>query len=48
LQAARAYTLSGNKAKASAGYKDFLDLWKGADANIPILKQAQSEFSAPQ
>ena len=45
LQLARAWTLSGDKARAKAAYQDFLALWKDADADIPILKQAKGEFS---
>jgi eukaryotic-like serine/threonine-protein kinase len=43
LQLGRAYTLSGDKTKAKSAYQDFLALWKDADADIPILKQAQAE-----
>jgi eukaryotic-like serine/threonine-protein kinase len=31
--------------RARAGYKDFLTLWKNADQNIPIFKQAKSEYA---
>jgi DNA-binding winged helix-turn-helix (wHTH) protein/tetratricopeptide (TPR) repeat protein len=31
--------------RALAAYKDFLTLWKDADADIPILKQAQDEYA---
>ncbi len=43
LQLGRAYALSGDKTKAKAAYQDFLTLWKDADPDIPILKQAQVE-----
>jgi serine/threonine protein kinase/tetratricopeptide (TPR) repeat protein len=43
LQLGRAYALSGDKSKAAAAYQDFLTLWKDADPNIPILKQAKAE-----
>jgi len=39
----RAYALSGNKTKAKSAYQDFLVLWKDADLDIPILRQAKSE-----
>jgi hypothetical protein len=39
----RAYALAGEKAKAGAAYQDFLTLWKDADADIPLLKQARAE-----
>jgi len=45
LQLARAYALSGDTAKAKAAYKDFLTLWKDADSNIPILKEAKTEYA---
>jgi hypothetical protein len=31
--------------RALASYKDFLTLWKDADADIPILKQANAEYA---
>jgi tetratricopeptide (TPR) repeat protein len=43
LQLARAYALSGDTAKAKAAYQDFLTLWKDADPDIPILKEAKAE-----
>ncbi len=45
LQLGRLYTSSGDKAKAKAAYQDFLALWPNADSDIPILKQARTEFS---
>jgi predicted Zn-dependent protease len=47
LELARAYMLSGDKSQASQAYQDFLVLWKDADHDIPILKQAQAEYSNP-
>ena len=46
LQLGRAFAMSGDTAKAKAAYQDFLTLWKDADAEIPILKQAQAEYAA--
>ena len=43
LGLARAYALQGDTAKARAAYQDFLTLWKDADPDIPILKQAKAE-----
>ena len=40
----RAYALAGDKTKAHAAYQDFLALWKDADPDIPILKQAKAEY----
>ena len=44
---ARAYALQGDTAKARAAYQDFLVLWKDADPDITILKQARSELRCP-
>ena len=35
----------GDIAKAKAAYEDFLTLWKDADPDIPILKQAKAEYA---
>ncbi len=48
LQIGRAYALSGDTAKAKAAYQDFLALWKDADPDIPILKQAKAEYAKLQ
>jgi DNA-binding winged helix-turn-helix (wHTH) protein/tetratricopeptide (TPR) repeat protein len=45
LQLGRAYVLSGDKTKAKIAYQDFLTLWRDADPDIPILKQAKSEYA---
>jgi hypothetical protein len=44
LQLGRAYVLSGDKNKAKTAYQDFLTLWRAADPDIPILKQAKAEY----
>ena len=44
LGIARAYVLDGDTQKARAAYQDFLTLWKDADADIPVLKQAKTEY----
>jgi DNA-binding winged helix-turn-helix (wHTH) protein/tetratricopeptide (TPR) repeat protein len=41
----RAYALSGDKTRAKIAYQDFLTLWKGADPDIPVLKQAKAEYA---
>jgi serine/threonine protein kinase/Tfp pilus assembly protein PilF len=46
LGIARAYSLSGDQSKARTAYQDFLALWKDADSDIPILKQAKSEYAS--
>jgi hypothetical protein len=33
------------RTRALAHYKDFLTLWKDADSDIPILKQAKAEYA---
>jgi eukaryotic-like serine/threonine-protein kinase len=44
----RAYALTGDKAQARTAYQDFLALWKNADPDIPILKQAKAEYAKLQ
>ncbi len=48
FQIGRAYAVAGDTAKAKAAYQDFLTLWKDADPDIPILKQAKAEFAKMQ
>jgi tetratricopeptide (TPR) repeat protein len=48
LQLGRAYAMQGDTAKAKAAYQDFLTLWKDADPDIPILKEAKAEFAKLQ
>lgn len=58
LYLARAYamqshTLAGPeagaaRAKVCAAYESFLTLWKDADPNVPILKEAKSEYAKLQ
>ncbi len=36
------------RVRALAAYKDFLTLWKDADANIPIQKEAKAEYARLQ
>jgi len=48
LQLGRAYAVAGDKAKAKSAYQDFLNLWKDADLNIPVLKQARTEYAKLQ
>jgi cytochrome c-type biogenesis protein CcmH/NrfG len=43
-----AYVMQGDAAKARAAFNDFLKLWKDADPNIPILKQAKAEYGKLQ
>ena len=48
LQLGRAFALSGDTIKAKAAYQDFLTLWKDADPDIPILRQAKAEYARLQ
>jgi hypothetical protein len=48
LQLGRAYAMSSDMAKARAAYSDFLTLWKDADPDIPILKEAKAEYAKLQ
>jgi serine/threonine protein kinase len=45
LQLARAYAMAGDRAKAKSAYQDFLNQWKDADPDVPILKQAKAEYA---
>jgi serine/threonine protein kinase/DNA-binding winged helix-turn-helix (wHTH) protein/tetratricopeptide (TPR) repeat protein len=50
LGLARAYALDADKAppardKARTAYQSFLTLWKDADPDIPIFKQAKAEYA---
>jgi hypothetical protein len=48
LQLARAYAMTDDTDKAHSAYKDFLTLWKDADPDIPILKEAKAEYAKLQ
>jgi len=48
LQLGRAFALSGDKTRAKTAYQDFLTLWKDADPDIPILKEAKAEYAKLQ
>ena len=48
LNLARAYVLQGDKTKARTAYQDFFARWKEADTDIPILKEAESEYAKLQ
>jgi tetratricopeptide (TPR) repeat protein len=48
LELGRAYAIQGDAAKARAAYQDFLTLWKDADPDIPILKEAKAEYAKLQ
>jgi class 3 adenylate cyclase/tetratricopeptide (TPR) repeat protein len=48
LGLARAYAMQGATVKARAKYQDFLTLWKDADPDTPVLKQAKAEYAKLQ
>jgi tetratricopeptide (TPR) repeat protein len=45
LQRGRALRAAGDGTKAKAAYQDFLTLWKDADSDIRLLKQAKTEYA---
>lgn len=48
LQLARAYRLSHRPQEALGAYDSFLTLWKEADPDIPVLKEARAERGEPR
>jgi hypothetical protein len=46
LGQARAYVCSHDSLRAHDAYRDFLQLWKDADPDLPIFKQAKAEYAA--
>ena len=48
LGLARAYALQADSAKSRTAYQDFFALWKDADPDIPVLKQAKAEYAKLQ
>jgi eukaryotic-like serine/threonine-protein kinase len=44
VQLARAYALSGELDRAQHAYASFLDFWKDADPDVPILREARAEY----
>jgi predicted Zn-dependent protease len=45
LQLARAQAIAGDTVAARESYQDFLRLWQNADANVPILVQAKTDYA---
>jgi len=45
LGLARSRAASGDAPGARTSYQDFLALWKDADTDVPILKEAQAEYA---
>jgi serine/threonine protein kinase/Flp pilus assembly protein TadD len=48
LHLGRAQKMVGDEAAARKSYEEFLTIWKYADPDIPILKQAQAEYAKLQ
>jgi tetratricopeptide (TPR) repeat protein len=48
LGLARALVLEGDTNNARIAYQDFLALWKDADRDIPILREAKAEYAKLQ
>ena len=44
----RANALAGNVKQAKVAYQDFFTLWKDADPDIPILREAKTEYAKLQ
>ncbi|MGA8526400.1 MAG: hypothetical protein WB629_09985, partial [Candidatus Sulfotelmatobacter sp.] len=45
LQLGRAQAMAGDKAAARKSYQNFLTLWKDADPDIPMLKEAKADYA---
>jgi eukaryotic-like serine/threonine-protein kinase len=45
---ARASVLAGDRTKARKAFQDFFALWKDADPDLPVLKQARAEYAKLQ
>jgi eukaryotic-like serine/threonine-protein kinase len=45
LGLARGSALAGDTAKARKAFQNFFELWKDADANIPMVNQANAEYA---
>ena len=48
LGLARSYALQGDRANSRLAYQDFLALWKDADPDVPLLKEAKDEYAKVQ
>ncbi len=41
----RAYVMAGDKANAKKAYDVFFDMWKNADAGLPVIAEAKKEYA---
>ncbi len=48
LQLGRALTMNGDTPGGRKAYQDFFALWKDADPDIPVLKEAKAEYAKLQ
>jgi len=48
LELGRSYAMARDKSNAKVAYQDFLTLWRDADSDIPILKEAKAEYAKLQ
>jgi hypothetical protein len=48
LNLARAYAMAGETVKSRTEYQNCLAVWKDADPDIPILKEAKAEYAKLQ
>ncbi|HXM66164.1 MAG TPA: protein kinase [Candidatus Acidoferrum sp.] len=48
LQLGRAQKMMGDNASARKSYEEFLSIWKDADADVPIYRQAKAEYAQLQ
>jgi hypothetical protein len=44
LERGRAEVFAGDSVKGRASYETFFQLWKGADSDVPVLKDARAEY----
>ena len=45
LELGGAFALSGDKIKATTAYQEFFAIWKDADRDIPVFREATAEYS---
>jgi hypothetical protein len=48
LQLARALAASGERAKSAAAYQLLMTLWKDADPDVPVVREAKAESAKQQ
>jgi eukaryotic-like serine/threonine-protein kinase len=48
LQLGRAQKMMGDNTSARKSYEEFLNIWKDADADLPVYRQAKAEYAQLQ